>query len=163
MEHPMVCTIRKASPEEAALVSTIARQAKAHWGYAPEQLEVWGKEFLAISSDYIRTHHVWVACLHAGPVGVSGVRLHNTEAELDHLWILPVYIGHGIGRQLFLYTATQVQEMGYPQIVFTSDPHADDFYRTLGAEKIGEHYSVLQQTTLTKFVFPAMSQAKASA
>jgi hypothetical protein len=38
-----------------------------------------------------------------------------------------------------------MDEMGYPQIVFTSDPHADGFYRKLGAEKIGDYYSVLQK------------------
>lgn len=156
----MEFAIRKALPEEAATLSTIAVKAKAHWGYAHEQLEVWGREFLTVSPEYIREHHVWVACLNSAAVGFSGVRLHETEAELDHLWILPDYIGRGIGRQLFLYTAQRIQEMGYPEIVFTSDPHADGFYRQLGAEQIGEYYSVLQKTTLAKFKFTAVSQAE---
>lgn len=153
----MALTIRKALREEAVIVSTIAIKAKAHWGYRQEQLEVWGREFLTISSDYISAHYVWVACIDAVVVGFSGVSIHDAEVGLDHLWILPAYISQGIGRQLFLYTAARIQEMGYPQMVFTSDPHADGFYRKLGAEQIGEYYSVLQNTTLTKFRFTSVS------
>jgi len=93
-------------------------------------------------------------------VGFSGVSIHEAEAELDHLWILPDYIGQGIGKQLFLYTAQRIQEMGYPQLVFTSDPHADGFYRKLGAQRIGDSYSVLQNTTLAKFKFTFVSQVE---
>jgi len=159
----MEFTIRKALPEEAAALSHIAVTAKAHWGYAQEQLELWGREFLMISSKYIREHHVWVACIQLVAVGFSGISIHESEAELDHLWILPAYMGQGIGAQLFLYTAKRIQEMGYPEMVFTSDPHADGFYRKLGAEKIGDYYSVLQNTTLTKFKFTAVSQAEPGA
>ena len=159
----MEFTIRKARPEEAATLSTIAMKAKAHWGYPQEQLELWGREFLTVSSEYISDHHVWVACLNSAAVGFSGVRMRDTEAELDHLWILPNYIGQGIGRQLFLYTAKRIQETGYPEMVFTSDPHADGFYRKLGAEQIGEYYSVLQKTTLAKFKFTFLSQAESCA
>ena len=149
----MAFTIRKARPEEAATLSTIAVKAKAHWGYAQEQLELWGREFLTVPSEYISDHHVWVARIRSVAVGFSGVSIHDAEAELDHLWILPDYIGQGIGKQLFLYTAQRIQKMGCPEMVFTSDPHADGFYRKLGAERIGGYYSALQDATLAKFKF----------
>jgi GNAT superfamily N-acetyltransferase len=153
----MEFTIRKARLEEAASLSTIAIKAKAHWGYAKEQLELWEREFLTVSSEYIRDHHVWVADIDTVAVGFSGVIIHDAEAELDHLWILPDYIGQGVGKQLFLYTAQRIQEMGYSEMVFTSDPHADGFYRKLGAQRIGDYYSVLQKTTLAKFKFTFVS------
>src|SRR5262245_28688300 len=118
----MELTIRQAIPAEAAILSNIAVKAKAHWGYSQEQLDLWGREFLTVSPDYISDHHVWAACIHAVAVGFSGVSIHDTEAELDHLWILPAYIGQGIGRQLFLYTAKRIREIGYPELIFTSDP-----------------------------------------
>jgi len=154
-QNNMVFTIRRAIPEEAAALSIIAVQAKAHWGYAKEQLDLWAREFLQVSPNYITGHHVWVACMNAVPVGFAGVGIHEAEAELDHLWILPPYIGQGVGRQLFLYSTKRMNELGYPELIFTSDPHADGFYRKLGAESIGEYYSVLQNTRLTKFKFTA--------
>ena len=153
----MECTIRKALPDEAASLSHIAFQAKANWGYAQDRLELWTTEFLTVSAEYIENHHVWVACVDSVAVGFSGVRLHETEAELDHLWILPHYIRRGTGKQLFLYTAHRIREIGYPEMVFTSDRHADGFYRKLGAERIGDYYSVLQNTTLAKFKFAGVS------
>jgi hypothetical protein len=50
--------------------------------------------------------------------------------------------------------------MGYAEMVFTSDPHADGFYRKLGAERIGDYYSVLQKTMLAKFKFTFVSQVE---
>jgi hypothetical protein len=57
-------------------------------------------------------------------------------------------MGHGIGRRLFLHAAAHV-----PGFVFTSDPHADPFYDRMGARKIGEYYSALQERMLTRFEY----------
>lgn len=146
-------TIRSATPEEAATLSDIAVRAKAHWGYSKEQLDSWTKEFLTVSSDYIRNNHVWVAVNGAEILGVSGVRIHDDMAELDHLWVAPAYIGRGVGKRLFLYAAKMTNELGCSELVFTSDPNADGFYQKLGAEKIGDDESVFQKRSLTKFKF----------
>jgi len=147
----MDITIQEALPYQAAELSAIAFQAKGYWGYASEQLDLWKKEFLTIAPEYIRANRVWVAAL-AMPrlVGFAAIEQSGEEAMLDHLWVLPEYIGKGIGKRLFFHVAATI-----PQFVFTSDPHADDFYRKLGAQKIGDHYSVLQKTLLTKFRYTA--------
>jgi GNAT superfamily N-acetyltransferase len=64
--------------------------------------------------------------------------------------VLPDYMGHGIGKRLFRHVAATT-----PAFVFTSDPHADDFYHRMGAHKIGDHYSALQETMLTTFRYVA--------
>lgn len=145
----MDITIRAALPHQATELSDIALKAKGHWGYSSEQLDRWQPEFLTVSPEYIQANQVWVATdaeLHA--VGFVAVRWQGEEAVLDHLWILPDYMGRGIGKRLFLHVATVVS-----RFVFTSDPHADNFYQKLGAKKIGDYYSVLQQKMLTKFEY----------
>jgi ribosomal protein S18 acetylase RimI-like enzyme len=145
--------IRKAVPEEAEILSRIAVSAKGHWGYSKDQLDLWAKEFLTISPEYIRAEQVWVSCAGAAIVGFAAVRVRDDEAELDHLWIRPQYMGQGIGRELLFHAARMAGQMGHPEIVFTSDPHADGFYYRMGARKIGDHLSVLQKRVLTKFKF----------
>lgn len=141
--------IQPAAPHQAADLSAIAHKAKGYWGYSSEQLERWKSEFLTISPEYIEANRVWVATVDTPqPVGFAAIEQHGSEAVLEHLWILPGYIGKGIGKRLFLYVTTIV-----PRFVFTSDPHADEFYRKLGARKIGEYNSVLQNRTLTKFEY----------
>jgi GNAT superfamily N-acetyltransferase len=145
----MDITIQLAAPHQAIDLSAIAQKAKGHWGYSSEQLERWRSEFLTISPQYIEANRVWVAMVDTRqPVGFAAIEQHGEEAVLEHLWVLPDYIGKGIGRRLFLYVATIV-----PRFVFTSDPHADEFYRKLGARKIGVCQSVLQNRALTKFEY----------
>lgn len=139
--------IQAALPRQAAALSEIALKAKAHWGYSAEQLERWRTAFLTITPDYIEVNRVWVAVTDTQQTaGFAAVVLHGDEAVLDHLWVLPDYIGRGVGTRLFLHVAATVAEF-----VFTSDPHADEFYRKMDAQTIGDYYSVLQERTLTRF------------
>jgi GNAT superfamily N-acetyltransferase len=149
----MAITIQAALPQQALELSEIALKAKGYWGYSRQQLEQWRSEFLTVSPEYIELNRVWVALVDQQPVGFAAVEQQGAEAMLDHLWVLPDYIGRGIGRRLFLHVAAMV-----PRFVFTSDPHADDFYRKLGAQKIGESYSVFQQRMLTLFEYISKSE-----
>jgi GNAT superfamily N-acetyltransferase len=145
----MGITIQAAAQHQAADLSAIALSAKGYWGYSSEQLDLWKSEFLTISPEYIGVNRVWVASVDSlKPVGFAAIEQHGQDAILDHLWVLPDYIGKGIGRRLFLHVAATI-----PRFVFTSDPHADDFYQKMGARKIGDYYSVLQKRMLTKFEY----------
>jgi GNAT superfamily N-acetyltransferase len=147
----MTVTLRAALPHEAPALSAMAVQAKRHWGYTTTQIARWQPEFLTITPDYIAANQVWVAVADAAALaGFAAIRQAGDEAELDHLWVLPNYMGRGIGWGLFRHVAAHV-----PDFVFTSDPHADAFYSRMGAHQIGEQYSVLQQTTLTRFRYTA--------
>jgi GNAT superfamily N-acetyltransferase len=145
----MDITIREALPHQADDLSSIALKAKGYWGYSSEQLDLWRTEFLTVSPEYVKANRVWVASLDKQQlVGFAAIEQSGKEAILDHLWVLPEYIGRGIGKRLFLHVAATI-----PQFVFTSDPHADAFYRKMGAQKIGDYYSVLQKKMLTKFEY----------
>ena len=145
----MDITIRAALPHQVTELSSIALKAKGYWGYSSEQLDLWRTEFLTVSAAYLKDNRVWVACVaQLQPVGFAAIEQHGEEAILEHLWVLPDYIGRGIGKRLFLHVAATI-----PRFVFTSDPHADAFYYKLGAQKIGDYYSVLQKKMLTKFEY----------
>jgi GNAT superfamily N-acetyltransferase len=145
----MDITIQAALPHQAAELSAIALKAKGHWGYSSAQLERWRTEFLTITAEYIAANQVWVACVAAPrPVGFAALERHGGQAVLEHLWVLPDYIGKGVGRRLFEHVAAAV-----PRFTFTSDPHADDFYYRMGAQKIGEQESTLQNRMLTVFEY----------
>lgn len=145
----MDITIQPALPEQAAALSDVAFRAKGYWGYAADQMEQWRIEFLTITSTYIEANTVWIAVVDAQQIaGFAAVEQHGEEAILDHLWVLPDYIGQGIGKRLFQHVAVTT-----PEFTFTSDPHADAFYRKMGAQKIGEYQSGLQGRVLTKFKY----------
>lgn len=143
----MDISIRKAVPHEADQLSTIAMQAKAYWGYTAEQLAHW-KPFLTIKPDDVETHQVWVATDNNQIVGFAAIEMIDEEANLEHLWVSPDAIGQGVGKRLFQHVAGIV-----PEFVFTSDPHADEFYKKMGAYEIGDYHSDYQNRVLTKFKY----------
>lgn len=144
-------TIRTALPEQAAELSEIALRAKGYWGYPADLLELWRTQFLTITPEYIRANRVWVAYTATQQcVAFAAVTQQDEETLLDDLWVLPEYIGQGIGKRLFRHVAAIV-----PEFVFTSDPHADGFYLKMGAQPIGTEPSVPQGRMLTRFRYPA--------
>jgi GNAT superfamily N-acetyltransferase len=52
--------IRRALPEEAPTLTTIALEAKRYWGYPEHWIKHWESD-LTISADFVRDHHVYVA------------------------------------------------------------------------------------------------------
>ncbi len=144
--------IRQAHPHEADLLTDIAIKAKSHWGYDPDQIETW-REFLTFTPEYVQANSVWVAVVEDEVAGVAGIEHTDDDGTvLEHLWVLPDYIGQGIGKHLFLHVAELEHEFE-----FTSDPNADNFYIKMGAVKIGEYESILQGRMLTKFRYTKTS------
>ena len=127
---------RPAQPEEAARLTTIAWQAKRHWGYPEHWLKAW-TENLTLTPDYIRCHSVQVAELDGRMVAFNGLQIAGETALLDHLWVLPEAMGRGIGRGLFLQAENAARVAGAKLLKVIADPHAEEFYRKLGAVTIG--------------------------
>ena len=153
----MQISIRPARPEEADLLTEIACSAKAHWGYSAEQMAAWKPAFLTITSQYIEQHAPWVAenetCR---PVAFAALEQGAAGAVLEHLWVLPEYMGRGIGRRLFRRIAARTGAF-----TFTSDPQADGFYLKLGAQLIGQVESDFQGRELSLFRYDATAANRA--
>lgn len=142
----MEITIRTATADQAAELSEIAFQSKGYWGYDKALLEQWRTAFLTFTPQFIRDNQVWVAVVDGTVAGFAAIKEEHDTMVLDDLWVLPTYIGQGIGKRLFQHVAAHV-----PEFTFTADPHADNFYYKMGAEKIGEQESTLQGRMLTVF------------
>lgn len=143
----MEIALRPTQPDEAVLLTEIACAAKAHWGYTADTMAYWRAAFLTVTQEYIAAHAVWVASVHSGQVvAFAATEQHDAGAVLEHLWVTPSFMGRGIGRRLFEHVALET-----PTFTFTSDPHADDFYLKMGAQKIGEVASEYQSRQLSLF------------
>jgi GNAT superfamily N-acetyltransferase len=131
-----VMKIRPAHRSDATRLTEIALSAKRHWGYADELIELWADE-LTISEDLIRTHPVYCATCEGEVVGFYALSKKDGEYELDHIWVDPKYMGGGIGKALFAHAVRTVAAFGGTALVIIADPHAEGFYRKMGAQIIG--------------------------
>ena len=54
------------------------------------------------------------------------------------MWVQPVYIGTGIGKDLFLDAMERAAKMNVSEIELSADPNAAGFYERLGATRIAD-------------------------
>ena len=133
-------SIRRVIPKEAEVLSHIAQSAKAHWGYPKRWLEIW-TPFLTFSPEYFAEHEGWTAVLDNKPIGFYTLHERNGNAWVEDLWVLPEYIGQGVGRKLFLDVVSRARQMGYKTLQLEADPNAVGFYQKMGMHIIGERHS----------------------
>ena len=131
--------IRRASPDEARLLSDLALRSKAHWGYTEEFLEACRAE-LTLSYEYIASSPVFVLEEEGEKlVGFYGLRQgqEEGEAELLYLFLEPSAINRGYGKLLWGHLVETASRLGFRRILIESDPFAEAFYQAMGARRVG--------------------------
>jgi len=128
--------IRPAAPEEAPVLSRLARAAKAHWGYDAAQIARWDHE-LTVSPRSLQRAPSFVAENAQGILGFIQVDMDKAPPEIDHLWVDPARIGQGAGRALLRHAQALLAAEGVPEVAIDADPNAEGFYLAMGARRIG--------------------------
>ena len=129
--------IRKARTDEGPILSGIALRSKAYWGYDKDFIEAC-KEDLTISEQKIEKNHVYVLEDPSGIIGFYCLAAKGKTGSLDFLFIDPGFIGKGYGRLLWESIMQTAREIGLEEFTIDSDPHAEEFYKKMGAVRIGE-------------------------
>lgn len=129
--------IREAKASEHETLTAVAHAAKRFWGYPEEWIELWRPQ-LTFSPDDVAEMPTFCAVVDQKVVGVCAVRVRPPAAELEHLWVLPGFMGQGVGRALFERACAAARERGADHMRIESDPNAVDFYRKVGSHQVGE-------------------------
>ena len=129
--------IRVAQVDEAETLSHIAYLAKAHWGYTPADLANWVDD-LTITPEALQKRPTFVAEVEGRAVGFCQLKFDASRADLEHLWVLPLHMGQGVGRALLTRARTAAAKEKYHDLWIDSDPGAAGFYVSCGAQPVGE-------------------------
>ena len=132
--------IEKARPEHASVLTDIAISAKRHWNYSERWIELW-HPLLTISPEYISQNETWMAVVDLKPAGFYSLHKDGESLWIDNLWVLPNFMGQGIGKQLFQHALAKGHTLGTFILKIEADPNAQSFYEKMGARKVGEHHS----------------------
>ena len=130
-------SIRRVTTSQAGELSRIALAAKAHWGYPERWMELWRSQ-LTFGADYFEQQETWVAMDETEPVAFYTLQERSGNAWLENLWVLPDYMGQGVGAALFRHAVDLARQRGYKKLQLEADPHATGFYRRMGMHQIGE-------------------------
>lgn len=141
--HATIPQITRAVPTQANCLTEIAHAAKRHWGYPEHWIRSW-QAALTVTPDQVAQQLTFVATLHHRPVGFYALSSSEKHVSLEHLWVHPTAMGQGIGRHMFQHAAQQVTRSGAHVLFIESDPHAEGFYRRMGARRVGQTVSHLE-------------------
>lgn len=130
--------IRRAFPEDAERLTRITVASKRHWNYPEKWIQLWLPQ-LTFSPSQITENEFWLAVAENASVGYYSLKQDAHGLWLDNLWILPEYMGQGIGQQLFNHALGRSRASGAATLKIESDPNAQGFYEKMGAQKTGEH------------------------
>ena len=129
-------SIHPAHEVDAQRLTAIAHAAKRHWGYSEELMALWDDE-LTLSPQFIASHPVFCAVRDGEIIGFYALSRQGETCELEHLWVDPQHMGAGVGTLLFEHAVQTVRSMGGSVLNIVSDPHAEGFYRRMGASRAG--------------------------
>lgn len=133
-------SIQRVNPVQADQLTLIALAAKAYWGYPQRWMEIW-KPQLTFHPEYFEENESWVAVIDETPIGFYTLQEQNGNGWLENLWVLPAYIGTGVGRMLFSSAVELSRQRGYRSLQLESDPNAVGFYEKMGMHRISERPS----------------------
>jgi len=132
-------TVVRAEPHHTPLLTAIAVAAKSHWGYPETWIQLW-MPMMTITPAYIASHETWIACVNKSAAAYYSFR-QDDDTWLDNLWVLPEYMGQGIGSRLLEHALQRAMARGAGILKIEADPNAVSFYEKMGAYKVGEHHS----------------------
>ncbi|MFC9916067.1 GNAT family N-acetyltransferase [Streptomyces sp. NPDC127197] len=124
-------TIRRAVAQDAERLTRLIQESGAYRGKYASIISGY-----RVTADYIARHRVFVAVDAVGrPLGFYALVLE--PPELDLAFVADSAQGRGIGRLLIEHMVGQAREAGLTDVRVVSHPPAEEFYRRLGAERVG--------------------------
>lgn len=123
-------------------------ESKGYWGYSREQLEQW-RLTLIFEEEYLTHNTIKLVMLESEVIGFFAL-IKGDVGKLDHLWLLPAFIGKGYGNLVFDEILSECKAQNILELYIISDPDAEGFYLKAGALKVGQLYSEHQKRMLPK-------------
>lgn len=133
-------TIRRAKPEQAGELTALTIASKRHWNYPEKWIQIW-LPLMTVSPEYIRENETWAALEDGKCIGYYSLKHDGGFLWLDNLWVLPEFIGKGLGRELFQHALERAYALDVSVLRIESEPNAQSFYGKMGARKVGEHHT----------------------
>ena len=140
--------IIKAIESDHLILSEITKKSKNHWAYGDKLIREWNDD-LTVSPEYINQTAVYKLIMDECVVGYYAFcEIDEKTVLLDNLFLLPEFIGKGIGKFLLFDFYDKIKNKNYSKIRLVSDPHAEDFYAKFDFKVVGKKESSIKNRFL---------------
>ena len=138
--------IRPAIPQEAGILTVLARRSNRFWDYPEEYHNKWDNE-LYMDPSHITRNMVCLAELAKEIIGYFSIVYVRTDSQLgnrfvnrgfwlENLFVLPEYMGKGVGSALLHHANLLCREQGIKKLYVFVEPYARGFYDRMGGQFI---------------------------
>ncbi|MBO0654513.1 GNAT family N-acetyltransferase [Streptomyces triculaminicus] len=124
-------TIKRAAAQDAERLTALVQESGAYEGKYASIISGY-----RVTADYIAQHGVFVAVDTVERL-LGFYALVLEPPELDLAFVADDAQGRGVGRLLIEHMIGQAREAGLADVRVVSHPPAEEFYRRLGAERVG--------------------------
>ncbi|MEL7002057.1 MAG: GNAT family N-acetyltransferase [Bacteroidota bacterium] len=121
---------RSAELSDLQSLNSISVKSKAYWGYPDSWMKNWS-DVLTLDPAQLSEQNILVLEVESKIIGFCSIVEEVQNYEILHLWILPEYIGKGLGKKLLDQAISQFVKSNKP-IVVEADPNAEIFYQRQG-------------------------------
>ncbi len=140
----LAITIRPARVDEATALTDLSLRSKAVWGYDASFLARC-RALMQVKTEALAGQPHFVAEAADGRMlGFYGFEAMAEGVGLDYLFVEPAAIGRGVGAALWRHAVATARALGHRALVVVADPHAEGFYRRMGARVVGAQASDLE-------------------
>ena len=126
----MGLTFKKATIADLDTLNAISLASKRYWDYPESWIQNW-KNDLTVTLQELNNHSILIAELSNEIIGFCAVSECDKYYEIEHLWILPKFIGNGYG-ELLLNESLRRTIKKSKKITVIADPNATTFYEKNG-------------------------------
>ncbi|NVK52430.1 MAG: GNAT family N-acetyltransferase [Flavobacteriaceae bacterium] len=135
--------IVEAQSFDAERLTEIALKSKAFWGYSNELIDGW-RDDLTVTPEMFQTCTIFKFHITNSTVGFYILNPpEGNSVVLEMLFVLPEFIGKGIGKQLIQHAFKEAIKLNVVSMTLLADPHAVDFYKSQGFYKIDKKESTI--------------------
>jgi GNAT superfamily N-acetyltransferase len=134
-------SIKLAKISDRDTINLIMRRSLTHWCHDDDYINIFMNK-LAVTDDYIKTQSVHLTY---SDNQLCGFFSFKNKKELDSLFLLPEFIGKGLGRLAWNSLCEYAGKQNLTEFVIYSQPGSEGFYLKMGSEKIGEQTSFIKQ------------------
>jgi len=131
-----VIQLREACKSELPSLSELCLRSKAVWGYDDAFMTACRAE-LTLHPEELRSTSLQLAVRDSTVIGLTQVKVTDTDADLLKLFVEPALLRSGVGRLLFEWATARARGLGAVRMMIEADPGAVPFYERMGARHAG--------------------------
>lgn len=151
--------IRSARIKEDEILTNLAAESEAYWGYDEEFMEIY-RVVYNVTPEIISGSLTYVLEEEGEIIGFYVVVQEAYLGEVEYFYIKPSYMGKGYGKIMWEHMIDLCESLGILEVELVTSPQAKEFYIKMGASVVSEVLSQINSRKIPKLRYKILRKLK---